>query len=739
MNWFILLILGLIFIISPYDRGLYFDRDLYSIQLVIFGLFIMLYITLLVKKETDSIKPIWVIMILPFFYLISLIGAESPIGAWNSLLRWIGYTAFFILLYWAARKERKIKYLLPFIFQVTGIWIAIHMLLNEFGWMEFSSAFIFNRFAGVFQYPNTLSAVMGMYFLFSIFMLLHPRLRAIHKIIYGIPLVIFLVTFIETYSRGMLLILPIMWFSGLLLLRQAKQLSYIVYTLMSLIASILGVFSLQSDLAWLFLLILSVGIALFIHTYDKFLQKDKMNNFVQKISSKRVYRLVVPVLIVVMALLLLMDFGFKGFVYQQLPGDLQERISSMSGSASARERTLFVQDSFKISMDAPLFGHGGDAWEPLYRSYQQLPYQANKIHNEYMEFAVDIGWIGLVFFIAVIGYFFFIIFRSYQDEQENMIFPAILIASFTILFHSFIDFDLAFGTVCFMLLWLLVMGLTYQKVETVTKNNSKMIPRYFSYAFVTLVLVGVFMSYQFMNAEQSFRKANSVKNPYEKINYLSEAVEKNSYNYRYLLRLASLRASLAEQNHDVETNTKNVIQLSNRIVELEPNNAFLYSQVSRLLEDINELELADEYVEMAMDLDPYGLVNYETHMSINLKRASIENNILEKEAILHTVVETYRNLVEQVEETLSLDYAEYHNSRDFHLSEEAMIYAAEAGYLLNDSDLIRDILTHFKEPGEGEQQVVYFLLSTLERLNKNDERGKLVHKYQAVYPNLFSD
>ncbi len=656
-------------------------------------------------------------------------------GAWNSLLRWTCYVAFFLLLYWAASRDKKIHQLLPVVFQITGIWIAIHMLFNQFGWLEYPTAFIFDRFAGVFQYPNTFGMIMGVFYLFSLMMLLQSRNNLPTFILYAAPLVIFMICFIESYSRGMFLVLPVTWFVGLLLLRPLKQIQYVLYTFISVVAGVMGTVILKQDTPvanLIYITIISGIVVLLLIFIKKWISNPKFDKF----GDNRLYRFIGPAVMMVFALLLLLDLGFKGLVYQQMPTDLQERISSMTGSTSARERVLFTQDAFEMTKESPLFGSGGDSWASLYRTYQQLPYQANKAHNEYLEFAIDIGWLGLAGMIAVFGFFYFIIVKKYRHSDENTAFIAVMISSLTILLHSLIDFNLSFGTVWLLLLWLLVYGLLGEENLGAGKLIDTKFYKYGIYAFFGLLLVVGFFSYRFMTAEHDYRLAINTNNISEKEFHLNEAVDKNPYSHRYLFASGNLYIQLVNRDINVEANSQNVIGIAGKLTELEPNNSFLLYQAGLMLEDVGETAMASSLFEKALDLDDFGTDIYEAAIRVKLELDREQTDPSAKGNHLNDAIAVYEQLVITYADFEKNPIGNEHNSRKFQVSDDAKSMAAEVYYMLADTVAIETILMGLESDSDVVEDVVVLLVLSLQEAGKFEEAADVLEAYQAVYPDL---
>ncbi|WP_158591824.1 O-antigen ligase family protein [Oceanobacillus halophilus] len=682
MNWFVFLFLSFIFILSPYQRGLYFDKDFYGIQVLIFALFVMLFITLVIKKEIHTLKPIWLACLLPFMFLLPLFVAENQQGAWDSVLRWMSYTGFFFLLYWSSLHDRHIKTLLPIVFQFTGIWIVGHMLANELGWMEFPHAFIFDRFAGVFQYPNTFGMVMIVFYVFSLMMVLKEKSSYLLLSMYSFPLILFLVGFFESYSRGMYLVFPLAWFVGLFMLKPSLQMKYVTYTILSMIGSLFMLFFIQDAeslpiaATLVFLSILLTGLILFI---EKGKLGRKLTTTIEQLNQKKHYHLLAPIIIVFLAVLLLLDFGFEGKVYQTLPESMQDRLSSISESTTARERIVMMEDAIEMSKDSPFIGFGGNAWESLYKKYQQLPYQANKVHNEYLEFVIDIGWIGLLVFIAVFGLLYYRVMKNYVANSDNTIYIAVLTASLVIFIHSFIDFNLSYGTIWFFLFWLLVMGLTPDvksrktKQKLPTKNG---VYTYGLYAFFVMLLVSVFFSYQFMKAEQFYQKAMHSENLQAKEHFLEKTMEKAPYRDTYSFALGDVYIQLAEHHQQSAYHPK-VVEISTYLAQMEPNNSLVLYKSGVMLESIGETEKAIARYQAAIAVDSFDANMVETAITAMVDFA--ENNITYAEQ----AIELYKEQKSVYQDFQDNPIGAAHNSRGFEITEQTKQKISEAYEMLS--------------------------------------------------------
>jgi len=685
LNVFIFCFLALLFILTPYENGLYFDKDFYGIQIILYALFIMLFLTLLIKKELISMKRIWVVAILPFFYVISLWNAENPQGAWDSILRWTTYVAFFFLLYWSSKTNKTIHNLLPIIFQLTRIGIACHMFFNAMGFLSYHDAFINSRFAGVFQYPNTFGLVMAVFYLFSLLMLLNENQKILKVILYAAPLTLYMTNFIESFSRGMYIVFPIVWFVGMFLLKPSKQIRYVAYTGFTVIAALIASFGMDKVSSFINILIL-LSLSAATVCFVVFINRKALPQKIKMLDSKKVYAYLGPLIILVFAVLLLLDIGFKGLVYQQLPTDIQERVSSMSGSSTARERMIMMEDSFKMSADSPIFGFGGNAWETAYKKYQQLPYQANKIHNEYLEFVIDIGWLGLIAFMAIFGYLFYLIMQNYRKQENNMIYPAVLLSSLTIFLHSFIDFNLSFGTIWLIIFWLITLGIVVKPVikkEIPKSTQNRDYYTIYLFGYFAILLISIVFSYRFMQAEQAIQEANNTKELNTRETLFEEAVSKNPYHSQYLYGLGNTYIQISDYV-DKEEYMNDVEDISREMTELEPNNSMVLYQSGLLLEKIGKKEDAIKRYYDAIAVDSYDAKIYEAAIAssvdyaLHLEESDPARMDYAEQAI--SLFETLKTDIAAFEEN---PIGQFHNSRDFQITNKTIDKIKKAYGILN--------------------------------------------------------
>ena len=722
MQWFIFGILALVFVISPYQKGLYFTDAFYPVSLIILFLFIVLIIRLVLYKEFELLKTSTLLLLLPLCLLISTPFAESPSGAIDALIKWTTYIALFFLLFWCNRNGNIRKWM-PIVFTITGIWISLHAILVYDGLLNFPNSMIAERFAGVFQYPNTFGMMMTVFIFFSLSMLMKGKNSIPFIIFYVIPLVLSSVGFVLSYSRGMYLIVPIVWFVGLLAFSVKKQAEYIVYTLIAVLMTLPIVsYDNQHDAIHLGLLGGSIPLSavLFIFVKRLFIKKVFKLNRIERLWDKKVSRFILPGFVLLIGFLGLLDLKSEGLVYQALPTELQDRVESINvNSGTATERFIFFEDAIEMSKGGPFFGNGGESWATIYKIDQQVPYTSNKIHNGYLEWLVDTGWAGMLVFVLVFGSLLWQILLKVQNEEENAQYIAIFLSLLTIFAHSFIDFNFSYSSVWFAVFWLICMGISANRENTghlqwLDSKIASSITKVGLGIFAVLALGCFVGSFSFFKATQVHDEAKSERNLLAKVELLESTTNKNPWNIDYQNELGAAYANLA-QNYDADFQNQAMATIE-RLTGLEPNNYSVWLKAAALSKKLGDPKQTISYYEEALKHAPYEEAIYQlsivSKVNYALNHADAQP-FYAQSAIkdFRTYVETYEKLLE--DESIPQIYKEL----DPKVTGNIHYYASLAHYLNNDFASIIDVYERNKSQSFSDIRVAAMAVLAYEEMN----------------------
>ncbi|CAM3776357.1 O-antigen ligase family protein [Marinicrinis lubricantis] len=734
MFWFVFAILGAVFFFTPYSEGLFFDDYvMYFVESALFVTFMIWVIYMLVKKKTELPSVYLLIFIIPITYLIAFFTAESPIGNFNNLLRWLAYASFFVMLIWLRQDKQKSHYL-PVFFQITAIAIALFSLFGYLGWIDYRDIVMGQRLTGPFQYANTFGAVMGAFWIFSLIMSTRKLTHFKMVCLYALPVVLFGTVFMLSYSRGVFIFFPIAWFIGLILLPFKNQLIYLIHSFISIVFSLILYALYTSDTPIVVSLIVLVAAIAIYTVVSMFLShKQKLDPAIDKLIErngllKRSGRYITAVVIVAIGALLAADLLNSGVVHSVLPSSLQERLNDINlETSSASGRLNMYEDALRISKDYIVTGAGGDAWRYLYAVYQDEPYLSNEIHSGYLEILLGVGWIGFVLFMGMLIAFIYVALRKLTvvNENDRTVSIAALSASAMLLLHSAIDFDFSFGLVWFIILWLLAMCMPrVAKVEPIRERNGlRRIKPYVASGAAVLAIVGLFFSFRFFMAEQSASKLSGQISMDQAINAADSMTSLNPYSTDYLYRASTVYFQILQSSSQPEY-TEKIVDAAQKARDLEPRNGIILYNFGNLFAQLGDPDRAIEYMTFAHEANRFqtdyinSLINIKSQIAF---RAQLEGNDERAKSYAEAVRKDYEEYKEWFEEFKDKSIPDKRNIR---INTDAYISTAGSLQILQEDAAALEILysmgAHL-EPGiyDPEQKKVLtqdYTISTLENL-----------------------
>ena len=411
MRWLTFICLSIIFLVTPFQWGLYYDSDIRFWEWIIFGLFLMNVVWFSMKEPEIFLKNkvYFLVLLLPFMYVLTVPFALNPEGNWNTMIRFFTYSFFFLLLMWT-KEEVVIKKLYPYIFHILGFALLVFSFANKLNILSFNEFMVGcepERACGPVRYPNTFAAIIGAYWFYTFAIMILRR------------------SF--DWVNGFLMILTVAY--GAVLLNTYSRGAYIVFAGTIILAIILLYKQWRNLLYSIPLFILSIGIFSFI------------------------------------------SFQQNGSL-QVVPNSLKARISNISPSTdTAVARINFYEEAISMSKDSPLFGFGGDSWTVYYPKYADKEFGLNQVHNGYLDFLIEIGWMGSLvyslFFLLLV--YLILKFRSNVSSEAHRV--GVILALAMLFGHGVVDYDFSYGTVWFLIYWLFAIGLREINVEEIIYPN----------------------------------------------------------------------------------------------------------------------------------------------------------------------------------------------------------------------------------------------------------------------------
>lgn len=704
INLVTFLILAVMFIITPYYRGLFFDEDFYIWELAIHILFIVyLLARILTKQELNILS--FIVFIWPLMYFISFFVAESPFAALQQVFRWMTYAMFFVLIYETA-KDKLVRQMLPYVFYITITWIAVFGLIALWGYTDFTDAILGGRVTGVFQYPNTFATIIAMGWLFGLIWMTRKEMPWWQVIIFALPLVMFGVDFLYSYSRGVYILFPAAWLFGLAFLTFKQQVQYILYTILTAGGAFLSYESILENMENTngglnqLIIITSVVTAIIVLLHIAF-SKEKLT---LKWNEKKWVRAILPIGSVSSLTALVLDFANKGMIFQRLPQPLQTRIETINlAQSSVVSRFRFYEQSVVMSKDAPFLGFGGDGWRVLFTKYQEVPYWARETHNFYLELVLNIGWFGTAIFTASLIYFWIKTYQNFRvsTETNRTFILATLTAQIMLLLHAIIDFDFSFGTVCLFFALTIVMALPEklhhdplgtQKIKTVLYAIS-----------ILATAISAYLLFQFHSAHQLVANAEKQLSLSEAEKLFVDAKNKNKWNADYYIELVQVYEKAYEQSQNPSIRER-AYNLLDQAYELEPHQPENLYNIGKVYAMFNDSEKAIEFYELAMDYDRFSRKYAFAYIVENVlygEKLILNNQANDAEQSFQRAIDRYDRQIEYIE-TFKQQFVP--DRRNLRLDPRTKLFVGEAHFLLHQDDQALSILNSVKYNPDNQKQ-----------------------------------
>lgn len=727
------LIFGLILFLvwAPFQAGVFnsltldFEKPLF--QAVLIGsLLLIVWIAAYFKNIKLDDQRDWmavIVLLLPITYTLSLISAASVFFATNALLIQLLYAFIFIIgLYLLQNKQANtiietsiiaVAYLIVFfgLFNWLGQGRTVSAIVGWFSSIVFKGQYHQAvwidangpRLASVFQYPNTYAAFLMAFFFVSIFAITRSK-KWWGQAIHAFTLVPMVISILLTLSRGGLMFLPIVFVILLLFLQPAKQILWILYTIISAVATLLiskPVTNLGQQFhlgqigdpakGWFYILGASFVVALIAVLMQRFvapwLEKITSNWNTKKLSN--LWLPLVSVLAVVVLVVILLGTNLKHI----LPGNIGARLENINlQQHSVLERLTFYKDAVKVIKDYPVVGAGGGAWASIYEKYQNNPYTSRQAHSFIMQYLVEVGLLGFIVLVGFLGFLFYKYIRGYihSDEDKRNEYFVYFIVVLSILFHSLMDFNMSYvfiGMLVFIGLGGMAAAMDNRPVKKLTIKPSVMRGLYSS-VMVVVSLIVVFTSIRYMQASQAALKGQSLmqtSSDYQEIKApIDEALKKRSNHPDAVVGLNVLLKAAYEQTQDESFYNEDVTLLTNALKK-DPFNKNMYNQLMSLYKLKGETDKA--YLVLKDNADRY---NYDQNwyeqliaQSFELGYQSLGNqDVANKELYFNTGIQAYEHVVRGVEHLKTLPEGQLQGN-PFAVTQSMVLNAGKMQYMMN--------------------------------------------------------
>lgn len=599
--WFSMILVSIFLIVAPYQIALFngntitFEGPIYThVMLGSILLFCLsLYIFFNWKQDNQVDYMSIFIWLIPISYLISFFQAVAHYPAKNMIFINLMLVALFLTGVLFA-KSRIGSYVLAWLLLASSYSVVVFGFMNWFGLAKYNDAVMHDgtaiRLTSVFQYANSYTAyLLGIIFC-SLLLTVHSK-RWYITFLNSLILVPAVTSLFLTLSRGGLIAVPIILILILILISFHKQLLLNVYFVISIAASLTilnsltmigekiyeegnSTLSLQGISTLAVATIIASIIITVIHLSERYLN-EKLNF---KFS-----RFIFPVIIVIIGFISIMIVMKDHPVLNSLPENLANRIKSInSQESSIYLRSTFTKDALTVVEQAPVFGSGGGGWASLYESYKAYPYISRQAHNFFLQYAVEVGIVGLLVLLIIlfsIYYRFISQFFKSKDKEPAKIYLIFYAMSISLIIHSALDFDMSY--IYLAGLFFLCLGGLTAAVRGKSKFKLSLSGRWRKLypGLITIVsLVMFFQTAQMVRGHSYFQEVSSLMNERKSFNEIANALDSairlNPHNSIYEGQRIALYTQAFEQTKD--TNISNLLEsYIQEARKYDPNNKIL--------------------------------------------------------------------------------------------------------------------------------------------------------------------
>lgn len=290
----------------------------------------------------------------------------------------------------------------------------------------------------------------------------------------------------------------------------------------------------------------------------------------------------------------------------------------IGGTDSGEIRKIVWQGAIKVWQRYPIFGSGAETF--AYSYYQDRPlahntvsewdFLYNKAHNEFLNFLATTGIVGLLSYLALLGYFSWYLLRRIisskkSDSPTVLLYSALLGGLAALSVSNFFGFSTVMVTVLMYLFFAIPAVVTNNEEEPAVRTKELS-----SNSYLLLSATGLFcifflrVIFQYWSADVAYTKGKA----YLDAGYLEQGVEQ--------LNLAIARNSQEATFYD---------ELANQYAAY----AVAYAQEGQTAQAQALLVAADEMANVVHQLNPRQLNFYKTRTRVYITLAQIKPEYLE--------------------------------------------------------------------------------------------------------------
>jgi len=743
--------LGLIFFISPFLRGLYFQAELLPVLILVAVSFMFCIYDQVLRREIELLhSPLdWAMAALVLASGLSLITAVHLRPAISELLKTAAYFMVYWMAYRAAKVEKNHKFLLLVIY-LAGIGVALIGILAAAGVFQLPGAYAGGRIMSTLQYPNTLAIYLVALNIIGLALGVKAE-RLFARLFYAAGNLLMIVVIVGTQSRGGWILFPLAIALFIYLIQYTYRWRAIYHLMIYLgcgMVAAQGFFNtLKSGTGnaltpVLYGLLAVIVLQTLYYFLGMWLNRDTVREYTRKLVAAGGF---IYLGLVMMVYLWYAAAAFPVAAAGFLSGDTISRSQHISVQENSfQARMEFSQDALEIVKDYPLTGAGGGGWNALYHSYADRIYWTTETHNYFFQTWVESGTIGFLALIAVVVFFsrLLINFRrktgdADADEDEDVLIWAVATAVFMLLVHSGFDFDLSLAAIGFLLYGLI--GFVKGRTEAVLNNDlvmrKKTVNPPSNRKLTATAVIGTIFALGIIYPAHSFYLAGTAgakgaeallqKNLEGAEPYYLEAIKRDPFTASYLVDLAQIRAAQALADDDAAAYFES-LHYAEEASRVAPCDIRVHSTLVNLYSTLGEDELMVGAAEALVKANPLLISNYEILAAALLDAVHHEiksGKYEQADVYLKQVLDIKNNFPAAIEKsTPGLDLA-----------------VGQAALLLGEKEQARDYLSDIQGSEEVNYQAQLWLAAAYTLEGNEPEATKILDALSSKNSEVYSD
>ncbi|MEJ8553415.1 O-antigen ligase family protein [Tepidibacter sp. Z1-5] len=604
------ILLGIILFFTPFFRGLFFEKEMYSFMLVFSILFLIISIFSIKKGETIGKLSIIEYFALGFLiiYTLSFLFAVDKGGAIYEILKNALYVCLFFIISNKVKSDCEINYL-SYIYIASAVVVGIIGFGCAFKTFSYEGAFRDGIINSTFQYHNTFGAyIVGA---LALCMGQISNKNNIKTYVFtGMSYLLFS-SLVFSYSRGAWILAPI----AILLVMALINIGAIKRVLISLVSAKIGFLisfsgiykSIESSSSkgWMYIILGTIASVVICALLDKIVSNIKKVS----ITKKQVFILIIGMSILGVILI------FNDKFISILPTSISDRLSSINlKTFTVVERNVFYKDAVSIIKDYFIFGTGGGGWQALYPQYRTYEYTTTQTHNYIIQVFIEVGIIGVV---SLIGLYLSTLYSSFKilknDCNGNII--GVMVACVVLVAHTFIDFDMSIGSYS-IFVWSMI-GIVSAKHKSNESNELSVVKSKLGYIPIVLSLIILGYSCMFNLGDYSYDKGYKAfeSEDYDQaLKYFSKACRYKPFKEEYKIDLAKVQYHMAKKNKSKEL-VKEALSNMEKAININDRDVLVLTEAAQLYLGIGDLKKAEQLLDKTIEYFPLSDSAYETYIN----------------------------------------------------------------------------------------------------------------------------